>query len=183
MAIYQIKTPAMLSESEIKTILQHWEIEQWLQFTSDEFRERFSDAEFHLLADQHSNILCVTRINLDFKIEINNRVCKLSELVGLVAIEKMKGHAKRLISEITGNLKNRGVECIGFCEKRLRPFYEKCGVSILYDQARYLEEKPFSEEFEPHTDDDILDINLSDSTRDLLLAINDKNTGYIVFED
>jgi hypothetical protein len=183
MVSYHIKTPEMLSASEIKTILQHWEVEEWLSFTVDEFNERFSDSEFHLLVDQGSNILSVTRINFDFKIEVNGSVYKLSELVGLVSVEKMKGYAKRLIMDIICNLKSRDVECIGFCEKKLRPFYEKCEVAILYGQARYLKEKPFSEEFEPNTDDDILNINLSGHIENLLSDINDQNTGYILFED
>jgi len=173
----------MLSLLEIETILQHWEVEEWLNFTVQEFNERFSDSEFHLLADHNSNILCVTRINFDFKIEVNSSVYSVSELVGLVSIEKMKGYAKRLIMDIICNLKSRDIECIGFCEKELRPFYEKCDVSILYDQAKYLKEKPFSEEFEPNTDDDILDINLSNNLRSLLSGINAHNIGYILFED
>jgi len=173
----------MLTASEIKTILQHWEVKEWLSFSILEFNERFSDSEFHLLADQHSNILCVTRINFDFKIEVNSAAYSISELVGLVSMVKMKGYAKQLIRNIADNLKDRSVECIGFCEKELRPFYEKCDISILYDQAVFLKEKPLSEEFEPHTDDDILDINLSDNIRDLLSGINDENIGYILFED
>ena len=86
----------MLTVSEVKTILQHWEIKEWLNFTVQEFNERFSDSEFHLLADQNSNILCVTRINFDFKIEVNGAVFSISELVGLVSVVKMKGYAKRL---------------------------------------------------------------------------------------
>ncbi|MGY0036528.1 hypothetical protein [Pedobacter sp. NJ-S-72] len=89
----------MLSLSEIGVILQYWEVKEWLGFTVQEFNERFSDSEFHLLADRHSNILCVTRINFDFKIEVNNAVYSLSELVGLVSIVKMKGYAKRLIRD------------------------------------------------------------------------------------
>jgi hypothetical protein len=183
MITYHIKTADMLSVSEIKTILQYWEVKEWLGFTVQEFNERFCDSEFHLLADQHSNVLCVTRINFDFKIEVNNAVYSLSELVGLVSMVKMKGYAKLLIRDIVCNLKSRGVECIGFCEKELRPFYEKCGILILYDQAKLFKDKPLSEEFEPNTDDDILDINLSNNTRDLLSGINDENIGYILFED
>ncbi|MBB5638456.1 hypothetical protein HDE68_004385 [Pedobacter cryoconitis] len=183
MIIYQVKTPAMLSEFEVTTILKHWEVDDWLNFTLKEFNERFADSEFHLLTDKDSNILCVTRINFDFHLELNHVVYRVSELVGLVSVEKMKGHAKRLISDVVLNLKNRGVECIGFCESGLRPFYEKCGTPVLYDQAHYLKEKPLSEEFDHHTDDDILDITLSAHLRNLLTGLNKENIGYILFED
>ncbi|WP_152620302.1 hypothetical protein [Pedobacter lusitanus] len=173
----------MLSVSEIKMILKHWAVEEWINFTVAEFNERFCDSEFHLLSDDKFNILCVTRINFDFKIELDNTVYELPELVGLVAMEKMKGYARQLIGHIVHNLSSRAIACIGFCEAELRPFYEKCSVPILYDQAKYLKEKPVSEEFEPNTDDDILDINLPAHLRDLLAGLNAGHTGYILFED
>eukprot|EP01133_Synstelium_polycarpum_P013779 gene13779-16247_t len=178
---YHIKTSSELSVSEINSIIGYWEEEEWLALTIHEFRKKFYKSEFHLLVDDNSNLLSLSRINFDFKIELKHIHYEVCEMVGLVSIVRKKGYARHLIKEIMGNLKSRGIECIGFCEKELRPFYEKCGVTVLYDQARYLHEKDHKPELNP--DDDILVITLSADVKERLSDLNKENTGYLIFEE
>jgi GNAT superfamily N-acetyltransferase len=177
---YTIKKSTELTTQEINTILQYWEIEAWMQMTEEEFRHAFKDSAFHLLTYNGSEILCLARINFDFSIQVGQQLYRIAELVGLVAAEKGKGYGKALIGHIRDYVENRQIEVIGFCEKELRPFYQKCDVPILYDQAKQLREKK-GNEWVSSTDDDVLIIHLSEDSIRLFNSLNTQNLGYLVF--
>lgn len=178
---YEIKPADELSPLEIAVILNYWEEREWNTLTVEEFKEKFSGSEFHLLRDENSGIYCLTRINFDFKIELNHSVYNICELVGLVSVTKNRGYGQQLLQHIVHNLTTRKIECIGFCAKELRPFYEKCKLSILYNKAEYLQEKIADGQFEANSDDDIVIISIADDQYKLLAGLNENCIGYLLF--
>lgn len=178
---YEIKHAEKLSASEVAVILKSWEEPEWSSLTWEEFKEKFSGSEFHLLKDKDANICCLTRINFDFKVELKQSVYDICELVGLVSVVKSKGYGQQLLQYIVSNLQHRKIDCIGFCGKELRPFYEKCNIPILYNQAEYLQEKISDGQTEPNPDDDILIIFLSDNKYQLLAGLDNNCIGYLLF--
>lgn len=103
----------------------------------------------------------------------------LPELAGFVAIQKGKGYGANLLHHIVDNLKARQIEALGFCEKALRPFYERCAIPILYNQAQYILE-PTNNEWQPGSDDDILNLTLSSKTVALLDSLSANQPGYLI---
>src|SRR5882762_11920358 len=89
---YKVKLSAGLSDVEIKTILDNWDVADWKEMEADAFRKRFENSEFHLLTDAGSNMLSIARINFKFKVKIGERIYPIAELVGFVAIEILKGY-------------------------------------------------------------------------------------------
>ncbi|WP_207434180.1 GNAT family N-acetyltransferase [Sabulibacter ruber] len=181
-AVYHSKKAEDLREEEIATILEHWEVPEWRQMDAEAFREKFAKSDFHLLVGERSEILCVARINFDFRIRINDQEHDFAEFVGFVAMEKGKGYGTQLLEAVVGSMKARNVETIGFCEQELRPFYEKCGIEILYDKAKRLREME-SDQWVVPTDDDILVLNLSSEKLEALRNLNEDNLGYLICPD
>ena len=95
---YSVKLSTALSDAEIRTILDSWDVEDWKEMESVEFRKRFENSEFHLLTDSGSNMLSVARINFRFNVKINEIVYPIAELVGFVAIEILKDYGKTLLN-------------------------------------------------------------------------------------
>ena len=182
MVNYSVRPPRELSSRDIRIILEYWEIEEWKEMTTEEFNQKFASSEFHLLTDRFSNILCAARINFDFNVKIDDHIYPIAELVGLVAMEKKKGHGGQLMGEIRNHLNTRKIEAIGFCEKQLRPFYEKCNIPMLYGKAKWLREKEGDEWIAP-TDDDILNLTLSQAGRERLESLNATRLGYILLDE
>lgn len=178
---YEVKNADELTASEIAIILRSWQQQDWDSLTVEEFKKKFSLSEFHLLKDEDSNICCLTHLNFDFKVELKHSVYDICELVGLVSTLKRKGYAKQLLQEVVSNLQKRKIECIGFCGKELRPFYEKCNIPILYDQAGYLREKISSGQTDANPDDDILIIFLAEDKYQLLAGLDENCIGYLLF--
>lgn len=177
---YQILTPAELSDFTIQTILHRWQVAEWYGMDAETFREFFSASEFHLLIDAGEGTLqCIARINRAFTLKIEEERYTFAELVGLVAVERGKGHGKTLMRQICHNLRERNIEAIGFCSNALRPFYEKCEVTILRDRAHYIYEQADAA-WMPSEDDDILDVNLSPENVTRLRALNEHNVAYFV---
>lgn len=179
--VYTIKETSKLSLKEIRVILTHWDVPEWKNMSGEKFRSTFSKSEFHLLTGPDSKLLCVARINFRFKIEVQQIIYNIAELVGLVAIEKGKGYGKRLLGHIQQNLIKRNIEVIGFCEKPARPFYEKCNIPVLYNKAKYLIETTGEEEI-ISSDDDILNINLRAATCKVIKGLNKKKTGHLLLQ-
>ncbi len=176
---YTIRKANELAAPEIGQILQYWEVSEWAGMDEDTFRHAFRDSEFHLLTDERSTLLALARINFDFCLEIAGVRYRFAEFVGFVAAEKRKGYGSELLSAITGNLRSRRIETIGFCESEVRGFYQKCRIYILYDQAKHLREFDQNQWIVP-TDDDILDLTLSEESRRLFAALDDRNLAYLV---
>ncbi len=179
MSHYKVKAAANLRDSDIKTILEIWELADWEGMNPDAFREKFKNSEFHLLKNQSSGILAVARMNFDFKIQINDQTYAYPEFGGFVASPRGKGYGTELLVNVIQNLKARKMEALGFCEKPLRPYYEKCGIQILYDQAKFLREAE-QNEWVPSNDDDILDLTLSSTSLQLLKSLNPENLAFLV---
>lgn len=177
---YQVLPPTALSASMIQTILNLWQIPAWKGMDTETFQQQFSQSEFHLLTDAEEGTLqCIARINHAFTLKIGEEKHGFAELVGLVAARQGRGSGKVLMSKISHNLQERNIQALGFCSKALRPFYEKCGVMILQDRARYIYE-PAAAAWVPAEDDDILDINLSSGNIALLRALNEHNVAYYI---
>jgi hypothetical protein len=175
---YQVLPSAALSDERIQTILNLWQIPAWKGMDAATFYRQFATSEFHILTDTAKGTLqCIARINHDFTVAIAGQHYTFSELVGLVAVERGIGSGKELLSKISHNLHARNLQTLGFCAKALRPFYEKCGITILADRARYIYEHTDSG-WVPSDDDDILDINLSSENNARLRALNEHNVGY-----
>ena len=179
MAHYLIKKPDELTVSEIKCILEAWSVSEWLQLDADNFRKQFRHSEFHLLRDDTQKMVCLTRINRNFTVQFANTTYTIPELVGLVSLQERKGYAKQLLNEVVANLNSRNLECVGFCAKDVRTFYEKSGILIYYNQAKFLMEKE-NDVPDPEMDDDILAVCLSAETAVLFQKLSSASPAYIV---
>ncbi|MEI7489412.1 MAG: hypothetical protein WCJ72_18755 [Chryseobacterium sp.] len=115
------------------------------------------------------------RLNFDFILQISDKKCHFAEAVGLVSGQKKKGHGRKLIKYIINNITERNLETIGFCMSELRPFYDKCDISILHDKAKSIKEKSGSE-WVSSDDDDILIFNLSEEKKELLNQLSSEKT-------
>lgn len=179
---YAVKIPGELSDDEIKTILDNWDVPDWSDMKPEEFRNRFGRSEFHLLTDPDSNLLSVARINFNFKLKIDEKEYQMAELVGFVAIEILKGYGKELLVCTSDNLRNRSIEAIGFCKNKNSAFYESCGLKIFYNSVKFLREMKDGQWFTPTEDDDIFSLTLSDSTILLLEKLSQDRPAYLIFE-
>ncbi|PSR56462.1 hypothetical protein AHMF7605_24675 [Adhaeribacter arboris] len=176
MSHYKVKAAKHLLDSDIKAILHFWEMHT---LTPDAFREKFKNSEFHLVKDYSSTIRAVARVNFDFKLRINEQLFAYPEFGGFVALPQGKGYGTELLQYLIQNLKKRKLEALGFCEKPLRPYYEKCGIRILYDQAKFLRTAE-QNEWIPSSDDDILDLTLSPASWQQLQSLSPANLAYLV---
>jgi predicted GNAT superfamily acetyltransferase len=176
---YQIKKPEELTEYEIETMLVLWEVEDWSTMTPEEFRVSFKDSEFHLLLGANGEIACLLRLNFDFVLKISGQQYSFVEMGGLVAAQKGKGYGSILIKLSLENIRKRDLETIGFCFSDLRPFYEKCGVEILFDKAKNIKEKE-DNEWISSEDDDILVIHLSKEKENLMHQLGSENNAYLI---
>ncbi|ANE52130.1 GNAT family N-acetyltransferase [Flavisolibacter tropicus] len=177
---YQIKQPKDLTAQEVLVILSAWEVGEWKALDLSTFQTLFSRSEFHLLFDATNTILSLARLNFDFKINIANKRLVLPEFVGFVSLVKGKGYGTLLLKHMLSYLHNTNTEAIGFCEKELRSFYEKCNIPILYNQAKYLQEPAEKGGWITGTDDDILVLQLTAENRSLLQTLSISNQGYLV---
>lgn len=176
---YQIKKPEELTENEIQIILTLWEVSEWSSMEPKYFRSFFKDSEFHFLIDSQEEILALMRLNFDFILEISSKKYHFAEAVGLVSAHKKKGYGKELIKYIIDNVTERNLESIGFCLSELRPFYNKCNISILHDKAKFIKEKSGSE-WVSSDDDDILIFHLSEEKKELLNQLSSENNAYLI---
>ena len=179
MHTYQIKKAADLSAGEIAQILHAWDVSEWMALQEAAFKQHFEQSEFHLLTGPQASLLTIARINFDFRLRIDNRHYAFAELVGLVSPQQRKGYGSQLLHLLIGNLRERDIEALGFCEQPLRDFYQKCNVRILYDKATYLRELD-NDQWVPSTDDDILDMTLSRESIDLLNGLNEQRLAYFI---
>ncbi|AZA54249.1 hypothetical protein [Chryseobacterium sp. G0201] len=175
---YQVKKPDELTENEIEIILNLWDISDWDSMEPSYFRSFFKDSEFHFLIDSEEKILALMRLNFDFILQISDKKYHFAEAVGLVSGQKKKGHGKELIKYIIHNITERNLETIGFCMSELRPFYDKCDISILH-KAKLIKEKSGSE-WVSSDDDDILIFNLSEEKKELLNQLSSEKNAYLI---
>lgn len=174
---YEVSKAVHLSEEDIHTILSCWNVPGWLQMSVADFRQRFFNSEFHLLRED-GRVVSIARINADFLLEINNTLWRVAEFVGFAAVTQGKGYGSELLHAVIKTIQESGTVTIGFCEKELRPFYEKHGIPILYDAAKYILEKE-DDNWVPSTDDDILILYATDEDMSLLNSLGKDNPGYI----
>lgn len=179
---YAVKNPGQLSDDEIKTILDNWDVLDWNDMKPEEFKNRFRRSEFHLLTDSTSNLLSIARINFNFKVKIDESEYQIAELVGFVAVEILKGYGKILLDSVGDNLKNRNIEAIGFCKNKNSTFYESCGLKIFYNSVKFLREMKDGKWFTPTQDDDIFSLTLSESTIPLFEKLSHDHPAYLIFE-
>ena len=179
---YAVKKPVDLSDAEIKTILDSWDVPDWNDMKPEEFRNHFGKSEFHLLTDSLSNMLSVGRINFNFRVKIDEKEYQIAELVGFVAVEILKGYGKELLGYMGDNLKNRNIESIGFCKNKNSTFYESCGLKIFYNTVKFLRELKDGQWFTPTEDDDIFSLTLSEHTVPLFEKLSHEHPAYLIFE-
>ncbi len=180
--VYTIKNTGQLSDVEIKTILDNWDVPDWNDMKPEEFRSRFTKSEFHLLTDSVSNLLSIARINFNFKVKIDETEYQIAELVGFVAVEILKGYGKILLGYVGDDLKNRKIEAIGFCKNKNSAYYENCGLRIFYNSVQFLREMKDGKWFTPAEDDDIFSLTLSDRTIPLFEKLSHDHPAYLIFE-
>jgi hypothetical protein len=179
---HAVKNPGQLSDAEIKTILDNWDVPDWNDMKPEEFRKRFSKSEFHLLTDSVSNMLSIARINFNFKVKFDEKEYQIAELVGFVAVEILKDYEKILLGRMGDHLKNRNIEVIGFCKNKNSAFYESCGLRIFYNSVKFLREMKNGKWFTPTEDDDIFSLTLSDNTVPLFEKLSHDHLAYLIFE-
>lgn len=166
---------------EIKTILACWEIEPWTGIEDKDFIQKYRHSEFHFLMGENGAILCVARLNFDFRLKMNHMIYPFAELVGFVSIEERRGNGKAFLHHIRANMERRGIEALGFCEKPARGFYEKCEAPIFYDRAKHVREIP-NDPFSVPADDDIFSVTLSASNIKLFQDLNVDNLAWLLPE-
>lgn len=118
---YSTKSVDTLTIEQILVIKKYLDMDQ---FSVSDFRQIFSSSDFHPLTDNMC-LVSFARINHDFKLKIGDDYYCFAEFVGFISIIKGKSYGTKLLGEIIKNLIRNHTECIGFCEKPLRGFYEK----------------------------------------------------------
>ncbi|MDQ1095595.1 MULTISPECIES: GNAT family N-acetyltransferase [Chryseobacterium] len=171
---YETKKVHELTATQIEDILELWNVPQWNGITTDEFRTSFSNSEFHFLVEGNK-ILAVLRLNMDLILDIDDKEHAFMEVVGFVSSEKNKGYGRKLLHYFKDHIQERNLEVIGFCKAELRPFYEKCQIRILYNQARIIKEKEGTAWINSE-DDDTLIFTLSDEKATLLSQLPENKT-------
>ncbi|MBK1895829.1 GNAT family N-acetyltransferase [Chryseobacterium paridis] len=177
--IYSIKKPEELTAQEIETIIALWENEEWMGMEVNDFKILFKDSEFHLLLDLDEKIASVLRLNFDFNLKISDHVYSFAELGGFASVQKGKGNGSQLLQHSMNTIVTRDLQTIGFCLSDVRPFYEKCNVPILYDKAKYIQEKDGGD-WVPSEDDDILIIHLSEENNNLFQQLDLQQPAYLI---
>ncbi len=114
---HSIKPASQLSAADIKIILRSWDVDEWKGMKTKFFKQTFEHSEFHLLVNSHWDILSVARIHFNFCIQIAGTTYRFAEFVGFVSVEKRQGYGTKLLHAIIDNLKQRGIETIGFCKR------------------------------------------------------------------
>lgn len=175
---YFIKKSKDLSDKDIDLILKSWEIEDWFNLDSADFKIKFENSEFHFL-ENDDRIVSLARINFDFRLEIQKNLYNFAEFVGFVSIEKAKRYGSFLLNKIVENLTDRKIETIGFCKKDLRPFYEKSNIQILYGKGVFITEFE-NDEWIDSDDDDILILNASEENINILQNLNEQNKAILI---
>lgn len=175
---YSIKKSKGLSDKDIDLILKSWEIEDWVNLDSADFKIKFENSEFHFL-ENDDRIVSLARINFDFRLEIQKNLYNFAEFVGFVSIEKAKRYGSFLLNKIVENLTDRKIETIGFCKKDLRPFYEKSNIQILYEKGIFITEFE-NNEWIDSDDDDILILNASEENINILQNLNEQNKAILI---
>jgi len=68
-------------------------------------------------------------------VEINykGKKYKIMGLCSVISKEKNKGYGRELIKAMIRYLKKKKLTGLGFCGKRITPFYEKCGLESIQD--------------------------------------------------
>jgi len=176
---YSIKSSKDLSDKEIELILKSWEVEDWFNLDSFDFKIKFENSEFHFLEIDDDKIVSLARINFDFKLEIQKNLYNFAEFVGFVSVEKMKGYGSFLLNKIVANLTERKIETIGFCKMDLRPFYEKNNIQILYGKGIFITEFE-NNEWINSDNDDILILNTSEENIHILQNLNEQNKAILI---
>ncbi|WP_426277384.1 hypothetical protein ACN9MN_18220 [Chryseobacterium sp. S-02] len=179
---YEVKQITELTETEIGHILQLWDISSWNSMKSDYFRTFFKNSTFHFLLDADKNILSLIRVNYDFVLEVSGTQLPFAEAVGLVAAQKKKGYGAKLVEYFRDYVIRNNILAIGFCQRELRPFYEKCNIEILYDKGKTVKER-IGAEWVDAGDDDILIFNVSEKTKEQLNLLSDKNNAYLITKE
>lgn len=174
---YLIKKTDELSLPEIEYILKLWDIPEWMTMNSSDFRFSFKDSEFHFLTDHHEKILALSRLNFDFTLEIYGKQYAFAEITGLVSAQEKKGYGSLLVKFLQENTQQRNLEAIGFCLKKLRPFYRQCRIEILENKAKNIMENNGTE-WTASEDDDILIFHLSGKRKELLKSLSPENNAY-----
>lgn len=59
-------------------------------------------------------------------------------IAGIVALKKGMGYGRELIKAMISYAQKDGKDILGFCEPKVSGFYEKCGLSIIKGNDRFL---------------------------------------------
>ncbi|WP_366143263.1 phosphoribosylanthranilate isomerase [Soonwooa sp.] len=171
---YIIKKASEISDEDIKTILNLWEIEAWKNMSSQDFKTYFQDTEFQFLLNEQNEILALLRLNPNFVLEIDHEKFQFTEMVGLVAAVKGQSYGSVLLQRFAQNAKENNRQIISFCEAPLRNFYRRNNIEILKNKAKFIQE--FDDgTWQTSEDDDILIINLNPENKNSLAQLNENN--------
>jgi N-acetylglutamate synthase-like GNAT family acetyltransferase len=170
---YIIKQANEIDSKFIPQILKAWGISEWIDMSNEQFVEKFSDSEFHIVLD-NNEIVSVLRIYKNFSFNVNEKVYNIPEMVGLVSIVEGRGYGKFLLENMKKNLVERNVECIGFCFEHNRGFYSKCGIEVMEGKAKFFLEEQ-EDRLVPSEDDDVININLKPETREAIINLTKDN--------
>ena len=90
------------------------------------------EKKYFLLKDQNNKTLAFAML-LETEVEFKGKRYSLLGLANLIAINKGKGYGKILIYKMKNYIKKSGLTCIGFCNKKITGFYQKCGFGVIID--------------------------------------------------
>jgi len=182
MPFYNIKPVDDLTSLEILLILDLWNIDSWKFMEPSEFRSRFRQSEIHFLKDEKGSILCIARISFNFTLMISGADHYFTEFAGLASAQKHKGFGLMLVKHIIENIQQRNLDSIGFCDKKLRPFYDKSGVTLIHDAAGFIFQQADGELVKSSLDD-IIVVNLKDSHYRQLVGLDEQNIAILILQD
>lgn len=120
-------------------------IEEWNKIMYDAFKEdeplkpkarkKFENDVFFILINSKKEILSTARLR-PVEVKFMDKKYKILGIADMVSPVKKKGYGKKIVKAMIKYAKSKNIEAVGFCHKKNKEFYEKCGLEMDMNSKR-----------------------------------------------
>lgn len=178
----EIKNGKALSAEELLTINSGQRREFGLVDTVEPFSEPINpEALFVIVKNDFGQILAFGKLH-EIGLVFHSLTYPILCISTLVSLDKGKGYGRILMKEIVSYLNKQRKTAVGFCETKLLPFYEKCGVEFLANDDNhffYLLKNGETITDPKIVPGEVIFVRGKDGFMDIVLASADKRVGVI----
>ena len=86
--------------------------------------------KIYFLAKNENRLVAFGRLH-DVKVIFKNEIYDIFGIATVASIEKGKGYGKMLMTAMQNYIQKKGKTGLGFCNKAITPFYEKCNLGVI----------------------------------------------------